>query len=303
VSLLSIAAGGLHRTATGLKNTLYDHHALRPKKLAKPVISIGNLALGGTGKTPVCIWLHGQLQARGHRPSILLRGYSTGRICDEAILYARHCRPSDIYVGPDRYALGLRAEREGHDVHLLDDGFQHRQLHRDCNIVLIDCSDPWNRRAWLREGPASLKRATILLLTRAEHRPGPDLAPLLAHAPDLPPFDVRFPPAAELEGRTVFAFCGIGNPDSFRQSIVGAGGTVRGFRPFRDHHEYTQAELGELRREADNTQSELLLTTEKDLCRMSEMEAKEFRIESLCVRTEIGKGFLAEVLRQMGDFA
>ncbi|MBI2839506.1 MAG: tetraacyldisaccharide 4'-kinase [Acidobacteria bacterium] len=294
--LLRSAAGGVHAAATALNNRAFDAGFRRSKRLARPVVSVGNLALGGTGKTPICIYLYAKLAEQGWHPSILLRGYSTGSIADEARLYARYVPADAIFVGADRYASGCQAEGHGCDLHILDDGFQHRQLHRDCDIVLIDCSDPWHENGWLREGYASLRRADILVLTRSEGILPLRMERILRACPPLPFYRATFKPVSDLTGRKAFAVCGIGNPKSFISTIERAGARVVGHRFFRDHHEFSDAELLQLRARADECGADLFITTEKDSVRIDATLATQLRIEPLPIRTVIDEEFTQDVL-------
>lgn len=294
--LLRSTAGAVHAAATALNNFAFDSGFRRSKRLGRPVVSVGNLALGGTGKTPICLYLYAKLSEQGWHPSILLRGYSTGSIADEARLYARYIPADAIFVGADRYESGCTAEGRGCDVHILDDGFQHRQLHRDCDVVLIDCSDPWHEDRWLREGYASLRRADLLVLTRSDATVPQRMERILGACPPLPFYRASFEPVTDLTGRTAFAFCGIGNPRSFIASIESAGARVAGHRFFRDHHEFSDAELLQLRASADECGADLLITTEKDSVRIDPTFMTRLKIETLPVRTVIDEEFTQDVL-------
>ena len=183
-------------------------------------------------------------------------------------------------------------------MQILDDGFQHRKLHRDCDIVLIDCSEEPN--SWFREGFGSLHRASIILLTRAEAGPFRRITRRLARFPNVPVFKVQFTPTRQLGSKKVFAFCGIGNPKSFLHTIDRADGHLCGSRFFRDHHEYTEDELAGLRESADQYHADLLLTTEKDLVRISDEIVKRLCIQSLPIQVEIDQGFMQAVCHQLG---
>ena len=188
---LAAGAATLWIAGAGMRSRLYDLGVLRRNRLRAPVISVGNLSWGGTGKTPFTIWLAQQLQAEGLRVSVLTRGY--GRLSREAMkvlppgttpessradgdevqLYLRRLQVP-IGISNSRYQAGRAVEAEySVDLHLLDDGFQHLRLERDLDLVLVDASNPWGARpGWpllLREGFSSLRRAHAVLLTRCEH--------------------------------------------------------------------------------------------------------------------------------------
>jgi 3-deoxy-D-manno-octulosonic-acid transferase len=219
-----------------------DRLRTRPRRLSKPVISIGNLSAGGTGKTPFTLWLAGELRARGYRPAVLTRGYKSG---EEARLYERAGIP--VGIGRDRVAAAQALDA---DVFLLDDGFQHWALHRDIDIVLVDALDPLaggllplgrSREPW-----NALSRATVVVSTRGA-LPG-----------------IRFAAHVEAAGfeaprGRIGAFCGLGNPASFRRTLGQLGVRVEFFEVFPDHHRYTPEQVERMAGRAD-----MLLTTEKD---------------------------------------
>jgi tetraacyldisaccharide 4'-kinase len=269
LSMLYAAGSRLHRAS------------ITPVRSRVPVISVGNLTVGGAGKTPVTMFLASWLRARGRKPAILSRGYgrtSTAplrvtaetpvRLCgDEPLLLAR--RGFDVWVGPRRAELAELAVSAGAGVLLLDDGLQHHALERDLDVIVADASNPLGNgallpRGPLRELPSGLRRVKrgLLWLTRCDlpRQPLPSqlkLFPVVeshyeAHSPDL-------------RGRKVFLFAGIGRPASFEASARSLGAVVTGARWFRDHHWYSAAELAGVRREAGDA---LPLTTEKDLVRI-----------------------------------
>ncbi|MEW6368043.1 MAG: tetraacyldisaccharide 4'-kinase [Acidobacteriota bacterium] len=283
-----------------MKNLLYDTGVVRPRRLARPVVSIGNLALGGTGKTPVGLYLFERLSDAGWKPSVLMRGYSTGRLSDEAILYRMKLPAGAVYVGADRWTSGRQAEADGRDIHILDDGYQHRQLHRDSDVLLIDCSNPWGSGMWLREGVESIRRATIVLLTRFDAASPLDSGLARALPANVPTFRARFVPTVDLGGRAVFAFCGIGNPGAFLRTVEQANGRLAGHNSFNDHHEYTEGDLAAIRETAERCGAQEIYTTEKDLVRISAETASRLGIHALPIRTEVEEGFVQAVVEQIG---
>ena len=159
-----------------LRNKLFDFGIKRAHRLDRPVISIGNITTGGTGKTPAVQWIARRLITAGHRPASLLRGYTVGASTqsDEAILLERSLK-IPVIANPDRVAAGrqLIVTHPEIDVILLDDGFQHRRLYRDLNLVLIDATNPFGYghvlpRGMLREPLAGLRRADVLIVTRSD---------------------------------------------------------------------------------------------------------------------------------------
>jgi len=220
------------------------------------VLSVGNIAVGGTGKTPFVIWLARRLREAGHHPGILARGYGgkaagSGAPNDEGAVIAQALGAEVPQVqDPDRVrgGRGLLAAFPAVDVLLLDDGFQHRRLARDLDIVLLDCTNPFGfgfclPRGRLREPPRALKRAGAVVLTRSE-RVSPDVVKQLAarvealsKAPLAVALSEPWPAglAAKLSGARVLACCGIGNPQAFLGTLADLGAIVVAQRILRDH--------------------------------------------------------------------
>ena len=290
--------------AVALRNGLYDRHFLRQAKLPRPVISVGNLTVGGTGKTPTVILLANLLREQGRRPAVLSRGYggcakapvnvvSDGnRVLldwreagDEPVLIAGAAPGVPVLTGPERLKTGRAAIAQfGADCLVLDDAFQHRGLYRDLDIVLIDAARPFGNGRLLpggplREPPAALKRAHLLIRTGAQkdpavpvstdqgrpsfrgiHRPQAIVA---GAAGDLFPTDF-------LQGTRVCAFAGIGRPEAFRQSLSDAGARIVSFRAFPDHHPYSRPELDALLTLAAQSGADRIVTTENDGIRLAD---------------------------------
>ena len=247
-----------------------------------PIISVGNLTVGGAGKTPAVMVIEARLRARGRRPAVLSRGYGrrtrqpmqvlpqtpVQQCGDEPLLLAR--RGLTVFVGPSRAQLVPLALERGADVLLLDDGLQHHQLARDLDVIVADASNPFGNgsflpRGPLREGTQALRRASnaLLWLTRCDLPRHPRTAELCAFG--LPAVESAYESGAELRGRRVFLFAGIARPASFEASVRKLGAEIGGVHWFSDHHFFSARELAGLRREA---QGALLVTTEKDLVRI-----------------------------------
>ena len=296
---LSLAYGA----AVALRNRLYDGELLRPTKLPCPVISVGNLTVGGTGKTPTVILLAALLKEHGYRPAVLSRGYggdatvpvnvvSDGnRVClgwheagDEPVMIAGALRGIPVLTGPKRSLTGKAAvERFGADLLILDDAFQHRSIHRDIDIVLLDAARPFGNglllpRGPLREPPHALRRAGILLRTGDADHEEP-----LREVPSLPSFrgilrprelvdavTEQVSPLTVLRGEKVFAFAGIGSPESFRRGLTALGAEVVCFRAFNDHHPYGRSDVEALRLLAKDSRAARIVTTEKDAVRLAD---------------------------------
>lgn len=298
--LLSLPYGA----AVTVRNRLYDRGILRQEKLPVPVISVGNITVGGTGKTPTVIFIANLLKERGFRPAVLSRGYggragadlrivSDGNriLCgwreagDEPILIAGASPGVPVLTGSRRLLPGREAVRRfGADVLILDDAFQHRALCRNLDIVLADALCPWGNgfilpRGPLREKPEGLSRAHLILRTGSD---GDPVDPL-PKASGQPSFrGIRRPlglveaetgrvlPLAELGGLKVCAFAGIGRPESFRQSLARLDAEIVSFRSFPDHHPYTRADIDALRLLARESGAARLVTTEKDAARLAD---------------------------------
>jgi len=273
----------LYAAALTAKNIAYDRGWIRPKHLAWPVISVGNLSVGGAGKTPIVIRLAQSLTAQGHSVDVLSRGYgrssqivervdsdgSAAQYGDEPILIVGNAAVP-VYVGADRYEAGLLAEREqpGPGTHLLDDGFQHRQLARDVDIVVLHRSDFDERllpAGRLREPLTALRRAAILVL-RAEdrhleedlRRRGIDALVWIQHR------HLVIPPI-----KNPIAFCAIARPEEFFVALRSDGTEIAATSEFRDHHTYTDADIDQLLQLRRQRAAEAFITTEKDWVRLT----------------------------------
>ncbi len=256
------------------RNEFYDRGVLSARRLQGPVVSIGNIAAGGSGKTPFVIALGEMLKRRGVSFDVLSRGYGrkTKGIAlvdpdgaavdfgDEPLLIARKLEVS-VVIGEDRYAAGRFAEENfGPRLHLLDDGFQHRGLARDFDIVLVNATD--NQDALfpmgkLREPLSSLARADVIVLTN--DTPAEGLPLTHQHV-----WRVRRDIVAPQVEEPCLAFCGIARPGRFFAQLRATGITIAATRTFRDHHSYTKSDVRSLlaaRRKAGATS---FVTTEKD---------------------------------------
>jgi len=282
-----------YKAAMWHRNYHYDH-GWRVHRLPRQVISVGNITVGGTGKTPVVRWLCDRLLQSGHHPAVLTRGF---RSADEprmlgSFFAADAGKPRvAIAVNSDRVAGGkqLLADRPEIDVMLMDDGFQYRRLHRDFDLVLVNAAQPFgfghvHPRGLLRESLRGLRRATVVLLTRVDgvsadalqdieqkiqavapgvamFRCSHQLAGLRrADTPADQPMDADI---TELAGKRVIVLCGLGDPASFEQQIrQNCGQIVRSIRT-GDHRPPTEQQMAELR-SITNAQGDAIVTTEKD---------------------------------------
>ena len=233
--------------AVRLRNAGFDRGWRRQVELPRPTVSVGNLTVGGTGKTPVVAWLAGELVRRGRRPAVLMRGYKSrpGEAGDEQRLLRELLGDGvPVEADPDRLAAAHRAVAGSPevDVFLLDDGFQHRRVRRAFDLVLVDATRPGGRvlpRGTLREpAAAGLRRASAVLVTRRDHAPVP--AVLFEGPVFTSRFEVELP---GLGGRPVAAACGVGNPAAFFADLRRIGCDVRAELMFADHHDYGAADV------------------------------------------------------------
>jgi tetraacyldisaccharide 4'-kinase len=279
---LSLVYGAVVR----IKAVLYEKGFFKTKRLKGKVISVGNLTTGGTGKTPMVIWLAEKFIAEGKRVAILSRGYrGANGTSDEIELMKSRLQNRVVFgVGKDRFAAGSQLEsQQPIDIFILDDGFQRLQLARDLNIVLIDASRPLKNEFLLpagrmRESTSALRRADIVIFTRVESQNALKVA--IQKFPDMP----IFPSATRLLGyfrvpdpsandaasgqqlpQPVFVFSGIGNPQAFLADVRSWGIKIAGHKEFRDHHRYDASDLIGLQSLAIGVGACSLLTTEKDL--------------------------------------
>ncbi len=265
---LTVASLG-YAAGVSVRNRGFDRGRRPVERVEVPVVSVGNLTLGGTGKTPMVEFAARWLRRQGRRVAILSRGYGQeGGLNDEGRVLEENLPDVPHLQDRDRVKIArIAVEELEAEVLVLDDGFQHRRLARDLDLVLLDALDPFGQgrlfpRGLLREPVASLRRAGVVVLSRAdlvdedrrrairreaERGAGPiGLAWVEArHAPiDLVDADGQTHPLSDLDGRAVLAFCGLGNPEGFRRTLEGLEVELRGFRAFPDHHPYDAARRG-----------------------------------------------------------
>lgn len=303
-----------------LKNWLYDRRLLAIKRLDRPVISVGNLSMGGAGKSPTVSGLIDLLEAQGYRVGVLSRGY--GRkdpkatlvvdpaghwqdFGDEPLMLARRHGQAMVMVGPSRFVAAQAGPKP--DVYVVDDGFQHRQLHRDLDVVLIDLSQgfplPFPMKTF-REGFAALKRADMVILTRWDGQL--DLKPWLARienaAPGMPVAVTRFVhdtlvdaqtgrvfAAKELGSNRVAAYCGLANGSKFFDSLAALGLDVVIKKALPDHGVLESSELNKLLQEMRQQGVTTLVSTEKDLVKLDKGSKFDILLCSLSMKIDWGE--------------
>jgi tetraacyldisaccharide 4'-kinase len=286
------AAAPFYGAAVALRNNLYGRGLLRVYAAPLPVVSVGNITTGGTGKTPIVQWLAGALGRRGISAAILIRGYKPGAAgSDEAELLAKSLTtagpdssPVRVIANADRVAAARQICRDRHppDVLILDDGFQHRRLRRDFDLVLIDATRPFGfdrllPRGLLREPASALHRADTILVTRCDQVDGGTLAGLQDQLQGIAPAVPRHMSEMAFAGWVgqtgdqaatptdpALAVCGIGNAAAFETSARRAGAKVVGLIELDDHHDYRNADLQMFASAAARAGARSVVTTEKD---------------------------------------
>jgi tetraacyldisaccharide 4'-kinase len=302
------AAEQVFRAAAAVRGALYRTGLATVEEAAAPVISIGNLVVGGAGKTPAVIAVAGRLLRRGRRVAVLSRGYGARRADarvvsdgsrvllasddagDEPSVLARRLPAAAVLCGPDRAALARRAASGlGADALVLDDGFQHRRLARDLDVVVVDAASPVGNGRLLPRGPnrepwSALGRAHLAWISRCDQVDAGDLLALggrLRAATGRAPVTSRHAVTDVLDGTLgrglgrdalggarVLAVCALARPDGFRKTLAALGARVAAQRTYRDHHAFTDAEVEALLREARAAGCDAVATTEKDAVRI-----------------------------------
>lgn len=316
-----------------LRAAAYRSGFLRARRLDGIVISVGNLTTGGTGKTPMTLWIAERLLAEGKKVGILTRGYRGGSAqrpasgagtgahvstSDEVqLLGARVGHRVAFGVGADRYTNGNRLAKEGVDWFILDDGFQHMQLARDVNIVMIDATNPFGGghllpAGRLREPKSALARADLIVITRSSHAPAVEA--IIRHETSAPIYYARTQlesieavtgasGASDVSGgsdsraRKIFVFCGIGNPAAFLADLREWGFEILGHRCFPDHHRYTQAEADAIQTAALECGAKALVCTEKDSFNMTGIDWHGFEVKycRISIRVDAGDDFWSAI--------
>ncbi|MBY0522347.1 MAG: tetraacyldisaccharide 4'-kinase [Gemmataceae bacterium] len=303
-----------YRGAVQLRNLLYNRGWNRTERATVPVVSVGNLTAGGTGKTPCVEYVARHFRQQDVRVAILSRGYgSSDGPNDEALVLEENLPDVPHLQGPDRVALAHTAIEElESEILVLDDGFQHRRLARDLDLVLIDATNPWGHghllpRGLLREPPAGLQRADLVLLSRCDHvteeargRLQDEVARLAPNVPIVETIHAPIEwtsneqhtlPPDSVVGRPMAAFCGIGNPEAFRRTLTGLGAEPIAFRVFADHHAYTRSDVEDLRGWARRQAKDcVIVTTQKDLVKLRLVRLGERELWALRIGLHVCAG-------------
>jgi len=275
------------------RNRRYDSGRAAVHRVPVPVVSVGNLTLGGTGKTPMVQWIARWLRGRGRRVTLVSRGYGAqaGAVNDEALELEQNLPDVPHIENPDRVAAArLAVEELDCQIIVLDDAFQHRRIHRDLDVVMLDALEPFGfghvfPRGTLREPLRGLGRVDIVVLSRADllepderarirervHRYAPEAAwAEVMHAPQrLLSSSGETQSLDTLRDKPVAAFCGIGNPAGFRHTLERCACRAVDFREFPDHHRYGRADVESLADWADRLDVAAVVCTHKDLVKLS----------------------------------
>ncbi|MCK5000029.1 MAG: tetraacyldisaccharide 4'-kinase [Anaerohalosphaera sp.] len=301
--LLSIIAAA-YRAVVFLRNRFYDLGWARSYRADAIVISIGNITTGGTGKTPLVIWLCALLQKHSLPCAILTRGYKVeqGKFTDEPALLAKACPDAKVIVDADRVNGAKRSvNNHGAKVLVMDDGFQHRRLKRDIDIVAIDATCPFGYgrilpAGLLRESIKGLKRAHAIVITRYDQATTDDMNKLEQRIKQIVPgipiakanHVSRYAKAIKgevitlekLRTKKIFAFCGIGNPQAFVSHLKTMGLNIVGSKFYNDHYDFTKQDINDISEEARYLDADLVLATQKDWIKtvllMKENEGVDF---------------------------
>jgi tetraacyldisaccharide 4'-kinase len=314
-------ASGAYRLGAGFRNALYDLNLKQACSVDAKVISVGNLTVGGTGKTPMVEWLGRWVLQRGYPVVVLSRGYGQketdaaggpvpGAMNDEGLLLQANLDNIHLVLSPDRLRAAKTALEHIEpkpECFIMDDGFQHRRLARDLDLLMIDALNPFGYehvlpRGLLREPKQNLKRAGLIIITRSDQiekgeldelrnqirRLVPD-TPLMTAAHKLKGIlqcsDLSPIGSGWLKGKRIYAFCGLGNPEGFRRELETLGGEVITCEEFPDHHWYSDEEIQAIAKRAGEANADLLMTTQKDAVKFD--PELELNLPFLCLRIGI----------------
>jgi len=294
------------QTAATIKNYCFSKGLIQPHEVAIPVISVGNIAAGGSGKTSLVQWLVREIKdvavlTRGYRSQMehkspgLINSQCDPRICgDEPAMLARMKESPLVYVGKNRCASAKMAAEDGAKVLVLDDGMQYRYLKRNFEIVLVT-QDDFNGKSFLRENFRSLERADLIVVMGADDKNSVSmLLRDIAHFTKAPVCGVRYR-LSPMKGQKVAAFCALGNPQRFFNDLEKAGAEIVAKMVKPDHCAFSKQELAELAREA-----EVLVCTAKDMVKLQNID-----LPVVCAHAELeftfGKRHIERIVYEVMD--
>jgi tetraacyldisaccharide 4'-kinase len=249
------------------KNSLYDRGWLPTSRINRPVVSVGNIVAGGTGKTPLVHLLASRFPHRN--VAILSRGY--GEMPDEPLLLQRRLPKAKVYIGENRVKLARRAMAEGAQLLILDDGFQYRKLHRDFDLVILSGADPFGKghylpRGFLRDSPKRLASADALFISGKGAFSFPHIS-LQVQVDQILDFSER--PVATIRGWPVAFFCGIAKPAAFKKTIVDQGAHIVAEWTLADHEQADENALRSFVSKSKSLGARALICTEKDFIKLN----------------------------------
>ena len=329
LSILSLLSY-FYYAALRIRGLLYRYGILESVPLPVPVISVGNITTGGTGKTPCLEFITRFLLDRGKKVAILSRGYAGmeiqgNQVNDESLELAERLPGVRVLLGKNRLSSARKALKDdGPDCLLLDDGFQHQRLARDLDIVVIDALQPFGNGGLipagiLREPVNGLNRANLLILSHTDlcepveiqaikkrlgeidcHIPTLEAVHHPLHLEDMTSRRIDLP---WLKGKKIYAFCGLGNPKSFEKTLQLTGADVVTFNDFPDHHHYSAGELAEIDAGAVKLGVDAVVTTQKDLVKIKNVGDHSWQTRILSLRVELritnGLDVLSEKLEKV----
>lgn len=298
----------LYGVAASARARAYSNGRLKTRRLQAAVVSVGNLSVGGAGKTPMVLWLAEKFIAQGKRVAVLTRGYrgQDGTSDEVELLRSRLGTRAVVAVSADRFATGSALEaNQPVDIFVLDDGFQHLQLARDVDILLMDASRPLAGESLLpagslREPISAMGRADALVFTRAETQPG--ISSAVSHLEDYPVFtsitkllgfrrfgsaDRRLLSRDEIGAGPFLAFCGLGNPQQFFRDLENWNISVAAQSIFPDHYKYGAADGAKLERATERANARGLITTEKDANNLKGADLRSYPVFVAMIDIEV----------------
>jgi tetraacyldisaccharide 4'-kinase len=314
----------LYGVAASMRARAYAKGRLKSRRLRAAVVSVGNLSVGGAGKTPMVLWLAEKFIAQGKRVAVLTRGYrgQDGTSDEVELLRNRLGTRAVVAVGADRFAAGSALEaNQSVDIFLLDDGFQHLQLARDVDILLMDASRPLAGESLLpagslREPISAMGRADALVFTRAETQPG--ISSAVSHLANYPVFtsittllgfrrfgsaDTKLLSRDEIGAGPFLAFCGLGNPQQFFRDLENWNVSVAAQSIFSDHHKYSAADGAKLERATERANARGLMTTEKDANNLKAADLRSYPVFVAVIDIEVSpeQDFLALIANKIAQ--
>lgn len=304
----------LYALGLAIRRALYRAGIARSYRPTARTISVGNITVGGTGKSPLVEFLCFELERQGRKAAVVRRdmaGFpSRADLSDEEKVFAENLPDTQQVSGKNKADCVRQACALEPDVVIVDDGFQTISLERDFDIVMVDATSPFGNgcllpAGTLREPPGALRRADAVVLTRCdeiEPAEKDSIVEKLRRLTNAEIFEARYvadeimtlgggpSDSSAISGKKVFAFCGIGNPDGFFRTLDRLGCVVAGRRVFRDHYAYSTADVRSMEKEAEDCAADMIMTTQKDAVRLRSLERAEREIHYLKIHLDVTRG-------------